>query len=110
VVPGLPELFAALAAGPLRPGDGYATTNADLQSAYWRSTCGRPPRPSPGWARPFVKGIPATHPLLPLNTFGAKQRDGRLRTNIGNVATLDDAVALNLTERISGQTTIRVRR
>jgi NADPH:quinone reductase-like Zn-dependent oxidoreductase len=37
-------------------------------------------------------------------------RDGRLRTNIGNVATLDDAVAaLNSTERISGQTIIRVR-
>jgi hypothetical protein len=37
-------------------------------------------------------------------------RDGRLRTNIGNVATLDDAVAaLNPAERISGQTIIRVR-
>src|SRR6478735_5724434 len=37
-------------------------------------------------------------------------RDGRLRTNIGNIATLDDAVAaLNPTERISGQTIIRVR-
>ena len=37
-------------------------------------------------------------------------RDGRLRTNIGNVAALDDAVAaLNPSERISGQTIIRVR-
>ncbi len=37
-------------------------------------------------------------------------RDERLRTNIGNVATLDDAVAaLNPTERISGKTIIRVR-
>jgi NADPH:quinone reductase-like Zn-dependent oxidoreductase len=37
-------------------------------------------------------------------------RDGRLRTNIGTIATLDDAVdALNPTERISGQTMIRVR-
>jgi NADPH:quinone reductase-like Zn-dependent oxidoreductase len=37
-------------------------------------------------------------------------RDGRLRTNIGNIATLDDAVAaFNPTERISGQTIIRVR-
>jgi len=36
--------------------------------------------------------------------------DGRLRTNIGNVAAFDDAVAaLNPTERISGQTIIRVR-
>ena len=37
-------------------------------------------------------------------------RDGRLRTNIGNVSTLDDAVAaFNPTERISGKTIIRVR-
>jgi hypothetical protein len=35
--------------------------------------------------------------------------DGRLRTNIGNVSTLDDAVAaLNPTERITGKTVIRV--
>jgi NADPH:quinone reductase-like Zn-dependent oxidoreductase len=37
-------------------------------------------------------------------------RDGRLRTNIGNLSTLDDAVvALNPTERITGKTVIRVR-
>jgi hypothetical protein len=37
-------------------------------------------------------------------------RDGRLRTNIGNVATLDDAVAvLNSTERRRGKTIIHVR-
>ena len=37
-------------------------------------------------------------------------RGGRLRTNIGNIAILDDAVAaFNPTERISGQTIIRVR-
>jgi hypothetical protein len=37
-------------------------------------------------------------------------RDGRLRTNIGNVSTLDDAVAaFNPTERITGKTIIRVR-
>jgi NADPH:quinone reductase-like Zn-dependent oxidoreductase len=37
-------------------------------------------------------------------------RDGRLRTNIGNVASLDDAVAaFNPTERIKGKTIIRVR-
>ncbi len=37
-------------------------------------------------------------------------RDGRLRTNIGNVATLDDAVdALNPTARQTGKTVIRVR-
>jgi NADPH:quinone reductase-like Zn-dependent oxidoreductase len=37
-------------------------------------------------------------------------RDGRLKTNIGNVASLDDAVAaFNRTERIKGKTIIRVR-
>jgi NADPH:quinone reductase-like Zn-dependent oxidoreductase len=37
-------------------------------------------------------------------------RDGRLRTNIGNVATLDDAVAaLNPTGRVKGKTIIRIR-
>jgi NADPH:quinone reductase-like Zn-dependent oxidoreductase len=37
-------------------------------------------------------------------------RDGRLRTNIGTVAALDDAVAaFNPTERRKGKTIIRVR-
>src|SRR5690242_16893787 len=37
-------------------------------------------------------------------------RDGRLRTNIGKIATLDNAVsALNPTERTNGKTIIRVR-
>jgi hypothetical protein len=37
-------------------------------------------------------------------------RDGRLRTNIGNLATLDDDVAaINPTERRKGKTIIRVR-
>jgi len=37
-------------------------------------------------------------------------RDGRLRTNIGNVPTLDEAVAtFNATERRAGKTVIRVR-
>jgi NADPH:quinone reductase-like Zn-dependent oxidoreductase len=37
-------------------------------------------------------------------------RDGRLRTNIGDIASLDDAVsALNPTTRRSGKTVIRVR-
>jgi hypothetical protein len=37
-------------------------------------------------------------------------RDGRLRTNIGNIATLDNAVAaLNRSERRKGKTIIRVR-
>ena len=38
-------------------------------------------------------------------------RDGRLRTNIGNIAALNEAVAaFNRTERRKGKTIIRVRR
>jgi NADPH:quinone reductase-like Zn-dependent oxidoreductase len=45
-----------------------------------------------------------------LNEIVQRVRDGRLRTNIGNVSTLDDAVAaLNPTERRKGKTIIRVR-
>ena len=39
-----------------------------------------------------------------------RARDGLVRTNIGTVAALDDAVAaFNPTERIKGKTIIRVR-
>src|SRR6184192_3806205 len=45
-----------------------------------------------------------------LSEIVRRARDGRVRTNIGNVATLDDAVAaFNPTERIKGKTIIRVR-
>ena len=45
-----------------------------------------------------------------LSQIVQRVRDGRLRTNIGNIATLDDAIAaFNPTERISGKTIIRVR-
>jgi NADPH:quinone reductase-like Zn-dependent oxidoreductase len=45
-----------------------------------------------------------------LSEIVQRVRDGRLRTNIGNVATLDDAVAtFNATERLKGKTIIRVR-
>jgi NADPH:quinone reductase-like Zn-dependent oxidoreductase len=45
-----------------------------------------------------------------LSEIVQRVRDGRLRTNIGNVATLDDAVAaFNSTERLKGKTIIRVR-
>lgn len=44
-----------------------------------------------------------------LNEIARRVRDGRLRTNIGNVAPLDDAVAaFNPTERTKGKTVIRV--
>jgi NADPH:quinone reductase-like Zn-dependent oxidoreductase len=45
-----------------------------------------------------------------LSEIVQRVRDGRLRTNIGNVSTLDNAVgALNPTERRRGKTVIRVR-
>jgi NADPH:quinone reductase-like Zn-dependent oxidoreductase len=45
-----------------------------------------------------------------LSELVQRLRAGRLRTNIGNVATLDGAVAaFNRTERIKGKTIIRVR-
>ena len=45
-----------------------------------------------------------------LSEIVQRVRDGRLRTNIGTVATLDDVVAaLNPTERLKGKTIIRVR-
>jgi len=46
-----------------------------------------------------------------LSAIVQRVRDGRLRTNIGTVADLDDAVtALNPTDRIKGKTIIQVRR
>jgi NADPH:quinone reductase-like Zn-dependent oxidoreductase len=45
-----------------------------------------------------------------LNEIVQRVRDGRLRTNIGNIPTLDKAVAaFNSTERRAGKTVIRVR-
>jgi NADPH:quinone reductase-like Zn-dependent oxidoreductase len=44
-----------------------------------------------------------------LNELVRRVRDASLRTNIGNIATLDDAVAIfNPTERIKGKTIIRI--
>jgi NADPH:quinone reductase-like Zn-dependent oxidoreductase len=45
-----------------------------------------------------------------LSEIVRRARDGRLRTNIGNVSPLDEAVAaFNSTERRAGKTVIRVR-
>lgn len=45
-----------------------------------------------------------------LSELVLRVRDGRLRTHIGNISTLEDAVAaLNPTERVPGKTIIRVR-
>ncbi|MCA0019486.1 zinc-binding dehydrogenase, partial [Mesorhizobium sp. B264B1A] len=45
-----------------------------------------------------------------LSEIVQRVRDGRLRTNIGKVAPLDEAIAaFNSTERRAGKTVIRVR-
>jgi NADPH:quinone reductase-like Zn-dependent oxidoreductase len=63
-------------------------------------------RPADGLAIDFV----VLSDRAQLGEIVQRVRDGRLRPNIGNTATLGDAVAaLNPTERISGQTIIRVR-
>jgi NADPH:quinone reductase-like Zn-dependent oxidoreductase len=63
-------------------------------------------RPADGLAIDFV----VESDRAQLNEIVHRVRDGRLRTNIGNIATLDDAVAaFNPTKRISGKTIIRVR-
>ncbi len=61
-------------------------------------------RPAEGRAIDFV----VVPDRAQLSEIVQRVRDGRLRTNIGNVATLDDAVAaFNPTERIKGKTIIR---
>jgi NADPH:quinone reductase-like Zn-dependent oxidoreductase len=63
-------------------------------------------RPSDGLAVDFV----VVSDRAQLREIVQRVRDGRLLTNIGNVSTLDDAVAaLNPTERRIGKTIIRVR-
>jgi NADPH:quinone reductase-like Zn-dependent oxidoreductase len=63
-------------------------------------------RPADGLAIDFVVEADRAQ----LSEIVQRVRDGRLRTNIGKVATLDDAVAvLNSTERRSGKTIISVR-
>jgi NADPH:quinone reductase-like Zn-dependent oxidoreductase len=63
-------------------------------------------RPADGLAIDFV----VESDRAQLNEIVQRVRDGRLRTNIGNVSTLDNAVAaLNPTERRKGKTIIRVR-
>jgi hypothetical protein len=63
------------------------------------------PGPRTAWPISLSSSI-----VVQLGEIVGRVRDGRLRTNIGNIATLDDAgAAFNPTERISGQTIIRVR-
>jgi NADPH:quinone reductase-like Zn-dependent oxidoreductase len=63
-------------------------------------------RPVDGLAIDFVVEADRSQ----LNEIVQRVRDGRLRTNIGKVSTLDEAVAtFNSTERRAGKTIIRVR-
>jgi NADPH:quinone reductase-like Zn-dependent oxidoreductase len=63
-------------------------------------------RPADGLAVDFV----VESDRAQLGEIVQRVRDGRLRTNIGNVSTLDAAVAaFNPTKRIKGKTIIRVR-
>jgi hypothetical protein len=63
-------------------------------------------RPADGLAVDFVVESDRAH----LSEIVQRVRDGRLRTNIGIVASLDDAVAaFNSTERRPGKTIIRLR-
>jgi NADPH:quinone reductase-like Zn-dependent oxidoreductase len=63
-------------------------------------------RPADGLAVDFV----VESDRAQLTEIVRRVRDGRLRTNIGAIATLDDAVAaFNPTKRIKGKTIIRVR-
>jgi len=63
-------------------------------------------RPADGIAVDFV----VESDRVQLGEIVQRVRDGRLRTNIGNIANLDDAfAAFNPTSRISGKTLIRFR-
>jgi NADPH:quinone reductase-like Zn-dependent oxidoreductase len=79
----------------IRPGGTLVTITGPAQA-----------RPADGLAIDFV--VEADR--VQLGEIAQRVRDGRLRPNIGNVATLDDAVvALNPTERRTGKTIIQVR-
>jgi NADPH:quinone reductase-like Zn-dependent oxidoreductase len=82
-------------AGLIRPGGTLVTVVGPPEA-----------RPVDGLAVDFV----VESDRAQLNEIVQRVRDGRLRTNIGTVATLDDALAaLNPTQRLNGKTVIRVR-
>jgi NADPH:quinone reductase-like Zn-dependent oxidoreductase len=87
--------IGARSAGVIRPGGTLVTIAGPTET-----------RPADGRAIDFV----LVSDRAQLGEIVQRVRDGRLRTNIGNIATLDEAVAaFNTTERISGKTIIRVR-
>jgi NADPH:quinone reductase-like Zn-dependent oxidoreductase len=85
--------IAKRAAGLIRAGGTLVTITGPTEA-----------RPSAGLTIDFV--VVPDHTQL--SELVQRVRDGRLRTNIGKVTTLDDAVAaFNRTERIRGKTIIR---
>jgi NADPH:quinone reductase-like Zn-dependent oxidoreductase len=89
-----------------------ATSGSGLQAWFvpeepWCPSSARPRRGRPtALAVDFV----VESDRAQLSDIVRRVRDGRLRTNIGNVWTLHDAVAaFNPTKRIKGKTIIRVR-
>src|SRR5438552_2361688 len=94
--------FVAVAARNLQPLAGVIRAGGTLVTGTGPTEA----RPSGGLTVDFVV-IPD---CAQLSELVQRVRVGRLRTNIGNVASLDDAVAaFNRTERIKGKTIIRVR-
>jgi NADPH:quinone reductase-like Zn-dependent oxidoreductase len=82
-------------AGLIRPGGRLVTIAGPTEA-----------RPADGLTVDFV----VVSDRAQLNEIIRRVRDGRLRTHIGTLSTLDDAVAaFNPTERIKGKTIIRVR-
>src|ERR1700724_2642421 len=93
---GVVLVFAALGSvGRIRAGGTLVTITGPTEA-----------RPADGRTVDFV----VVPDRAQLREIVRRARDGRVRTNIGNVAALDDAVAaLNPTERIKGMPIIRVR-
>src|SRR6476620_4411480 len=86
--------IAKRSAGVIRAGGTLVTVTGPTEA-----------RPSGGLTIDFV----VVPDRAQLSELVQRVRDGRLRTNIGKVATLDDAVAaFNRTERIKGKTIIRI--
>ena len=87
--------IAKRSAGLIRAGGTLVTVTGPIEA-----------RPSGGLTIDFV----VVSDRAQLTDVAQRVRNGRLRTNIGNVAALDDAVAaFNRIERIKGKTIIRVR-
>jgi len=89
-------------------GDIQKQSTGLIRSGGTLVTIAGPPaaRPADGLAIDFV----VESDRAQLGEIARRVRDGRLQTNIGNIATLDDAVAaFNPTERVKGKTIIRVR-